>query len=199
MTTGVPERLETVYLPVQELVPYHRNAHHGNVHRIRGSLREHSQFKPIVVNLGNHTGRPNEVLCGSHTLLAAREEGWPELAAVVVDVGDEQAAKINLVDNPRPNHPEDLDYDDRLLLELLTDLPDLDGTGYDTGDLDVLTSLLDPPAHGGNDQDVLDATDRAGWPVIRAQVDPVVHQRWLTVEGADDAARVLGLLEKAGY
>lgn len=148
MTTGVPERLETVTLPVADLVPYYRNAHRGNIRRIRASLREHGQFKPIVVNDGRLTGRPMEVLCGSHTLLAAVEEGWSELAAVVVDVDDERAAKINLVDNPRPNHPEDLDYDDRLLLELLSDLPDLDGAGYDPGDMDDLLALLeeDPPS-----------------------------------------------------
>ena len=160
MTTGVPERLETVRLPVAELSPYYRNAHQGNVARIRQSLREHSQFKPIVVNRGTHTGRPNEVLCGSHTLLAARAEGWTELDAVVVDVDDDRAAKINLVDNPRTNHPEDLDYDDRLLLEQLAELDDLTGAGYDPGDLDDLQALLEedlphrshddsPPGGGG--------------------------------------------------
>ncbi|MGH3779619.1 MAG: site-specific DNA-methyltransferase [Pseudonocardiaceae bacterium] len=138
MTTGVPERLETTYYRVADLKPYYRNTHLGNVTRIRGSLREHKQFKAVVVNRGTLTGRPNEVLCGSHTLLAAQDEGWEELAANTVDVDDDQAAKINLVDNPRSNHPEDLDYDDRLLLELLADLPDLEGTGYDLGDFDAL-------------------------------------------------------------
>lgn len=156
MTTGVPERLETVTLPVADLVPYYRNAHRGNIRRIRASLREHGQFKPVVVNDGRLTGRPMEVLCGSHTLLAAVEEGWSELAAVVVDVDDERAAKINLVDNPRPNHPEDLDYDDRLLLELLADLPDLDGSGYDLDDFEALERAYrqgDDRAPGLNDPD----------------------------------------------
>lgn len=138
MATGVPDTLETVYLPVADLRPYHRNAHIGNVPRIRRSLRHHAQFKPIVVNRGTLTGRPMEVLCGSHTLLAATEEGWTQLAAVVVDVDDQRATEINLVDNPRPNHPEDLDYDDRLLLELLSDLPDLAGAGYDLADFEAL-------------------------------------------------------------
>lgn len=154
-TTGVPELLETVKLPVADLVPYYRNAHRGNIRRIRASLREHGQFKPIVVNDGRLTGRRMEVLCGSHTLLAAVEEGWSELAAVVVDVDDERAAKINLVDNPRPNHPEDLDYDDRLLLELLSDLPDLDGAGYDLDDLTGLEQIVNdtPPTRGDAPED----------------------------------------------
>jgi ParB-like chromosome segregation protein Spo0J len=135
MTTGVPGRLETVRLPVADLAPYYRNAHQGNVARIRASLREHGQFKPIVVNRGTHTGRSHEVLCGSHTLLAARAEGWTELDAVVVDVDDDRAAKINLVDNPRPHRADDLDYDDRLLLEQLAELDDLAGAGYDLDDI----------------------------------------------------------------
>lgn len=173
-TTGVPELLETVKLPVSDLVPYYRNAHRGNIRRIRASLREHGQFKPIVVNDGRLTGRPMEVLCGSHTLLAAVEEGWSELAAVVVDVDDERAAKINLVDNPRPNHPEDLDYDDRLLLELLSDLPDLDGAGYDLDDIDRLERALreeDDPVSGGR-------TDPDDVPDIPAQAVTHLGDVW---------------------
>lgn len=133
-----PQKLAVTYIPVTDLRPYYRNPHRGNVARIRGSLRDHAQFKPVVVNVGTHTGRPNEVLCGNHTLLAAREEGWTELGATTVDVSDDEAAQINLIDNPRAGNAQDLDYDERLLLELLADLPDLGGTGYDLGDFEAL-------------------------------------------------------------
>lgn len=133
-----PPKLAVTYIPVADLHPYHRNPHKGNVKRIRSSLRDHAQFKPVVVNIGTHTGRPNEVLCGNHTLLAAREEGWTELGATTVDVSDDEAAQINLIDNPRAGNPSDLDYDEQLLLELLADLPGLDGTGYDLGDFEAL-------------------------------------------------------------
>jgi ParB-like nuclease family protein len=204
--TGVPERLETVRLPVDQLSPYYRNAHQGNVARIRASLREHGQFKPVVVNLGTHTGRPHEVLCGSHTLLAARAENWPELDAVVVDVDDERAAKINLVDNPRPNRPDDLDYDDQLLLELLTDLPDLFGTGYEPDDVANLEALLDEGAWGrgsskagGGDAGVDDA---AMWPRIDMRVPPEVFDGWRLLldkhQGKTDTEKLVAVLTELG-
>lgn len=140
------------YLPVGQLQPYYRNAHIGNVPRIRRSLQTHRQFKAIVVNRGTYTGRPWEVLCGSHTLYAAQQEGLGELGCHVVDVDDRQATEINLVDNPRRAHPEDLDYDDTTLFELLSGLPELDGAGYDLGDIAALEDSLrepDPPHKPG--------------------------------------------------
>ncbi|HEX5119831.1 MAG TPA: ParB/RepB/Spo0J family partition protein [Pseudonocardiaceae bacterium] len=118
-----------------ELRTYHRNPRQGDVAAIRQSLRVHGQYKPVVVNRGTYTGRPSEVLAGNHTVLAAREEGWTTLWVGWVDVDDDQAARIVLVDNRTADRAE---YDDRLLAELLADLPDLDGTGYDPGDLDKL-------------------------------------------------------------
>jgi hypothetical protein len=94
--------------------------------------------------------------------------------------------------------------DERLLGEMLGDLRDsdmLELTGYDFQDHDALVALLNSPIYGGGDdedQGVLDATDRAGWPVIRAQVHPDVHQRWAMVEGDDDADRVHTLLGMVG-
>lgn len=147
------QRLETTYYRVTDLRPYHRNAHQGNVTRIRGSLKAHGQYKPVVVNRGTLTGRPNEVLCGSHTLFAAEAEGWEWLAGSTIDVDDTEAAEINLHDNPRAGHPEDLGYDDRLLLELLADLPDPTRAGYDPGDLTDLERALAEPDFGPDSSD----------------------------------------------
>ena len=52
---------------------FHRNARQGDVGVIMGSLKAHAQYRPIVVNLGTYTGRPNEVLAGNHTLQAIRQ------------------------------------------------------------------------------------------------------------------------------
>lgn len=93
--------------------------------------------------------------------------------------------------------------DERLLAEMLGDLREADMlalTGYDVGDHDALLALLSaaPAAGGDDDQAVLDETDRAGWPVIRAQVPPEVYQRWSMVEGDNDAIRVRTLLDAVG-
>lgn len=148
MTTGTPERL-----PIADLATYHRNPRRGDVPAIRASLLVNGQYRPVVVNRGTHTGRPNEVLAGNHTLLAHRElvttdPAWAHLDAWVIDVDDDQAARIVTTDN----RTADLGgYDDRLLAELLTDLPDLDGTGYDPGDLDDVLARLDEDTPDGDD------------------------------------------------
>lgn len=192
--TGHPLVCEQV--PVSELRTYRHNPRQGDVAAIRSSLRVNGQYKPVVANRGTHTGRPGEVLAGNHTLMAARDEGWSDISVVWVDVDEDQAARIVLVDN----RTSDLaGYDDRLLAELLATLPSLDGTGYDPGDLDALTALLQPHEHeSGSDAAVLADTDRASWPVIRAQVPPEIHQRWSLVEGNDDAERVSTVLDLAG-
>ena len=132
--------LDTERVPVAELRTYHRNPRVGKPKAIAESLRQNGQYRPVVANRGTHTGRPNELLAGNHTLLAARDLGWETLAVSWVDVDDDQAARIVAADN----RTADLGgYDDRLLAELLGDLPDLDGTGYDPGDLDDLLAQLD--------------------------------------------------------
>ncbi len=156
---GPPRLIEELdWVPVAELRTYHRNPRRGSVPAIRQSLQVNGQYKALVANRGSHTGRPGEVLAGNHTLLAARDLGWSGVYVAWVDVDDDQAARIVAVDNRSADLAEG--YDDRLLLELLAGLPDLDGTGYDPGDLDDLVAALeeaDTAAGAG----VADAADGA--------------------------------------
>lgn len=185
--------LAVEYVPVSELRTYHRNPRQGDTHAIASSLRVNGQYRPIVVNLGTHTGRANEVLAGNHTLMAARDLGWDAIAVVWRDLDDDQCARVVAADN----RTADLGaYDERLLAELLGDLPDLDGTGYDPGDLDALVALLaDGDAAERSDEDVLADTDRDGWPLIRCKVPPELHARWLAIDGHDDQDRVRQVLD----
>nr|DAN91435.1 MAG TPA: adenine specific DNA methyltransferase [Caudoviricetes sp.] len=132
------EKIETVDLPVGELNLYHKNPRVGNVSVIAESLDTNGQYRAIVVNKGTHTGRPNEVLAGNHTLLAARQLGWTTILAHVIDVDEEQATKIVLVDN-RASDVAGMDYD--VLLDLASELPDLAGTGYTREDLDEFATF----------------------------------------------------------
>lgn len=131
---------------VAELRTYHRNPRRGNVERIKQSLTVNGQYKPVVVNVGTFTGRPLEVLAGNHTLLGVRDLAWPQIAGVTVDVDEDQAARIVAADN---RTSDESDYDDRLLLELLASLPDLDGTGYDLEDFAGLEKALEEPTPPG--------------------------------------------------
>lgn len=95
------------------------NARKGNVASIAQSLSEFGQFRPIVVNKGALTGRPNEILAGNHTYLAAVSLGWTEIEVDYVDVDDATAKKINLIDN----RSADLsDYDHEKLQELMEEI-----------------------------------------------------------------------------
>jgi ParB-like chromosome segregation protein Spo0J len=129
-------------VPVGDLHTYYRNPRRGNTTVIAQSLKAHGQYKAITVNRGTHTGREDEVLAGNHTLMAARDLGWETIDVSYVDVDDDEAARIVAIDNRSSDLAEN---DDRLLLELLATLPDLDGTGYDPGDVEALEKLLGAP------------------------------------------------------
>lgn len=149
-----------------ELATYHRNPNLGNVEVIEGSLRVNGQYRPIVVNRGTHTGRPNEVLAGNHTLKAMRNlaqaepanSTWHTIDGYVIDVDDDQAARIVLADNETARKGGG--YDDAVLADLLAGLPDLEGTAFTADDLsDLMASieeaLPDPLLPGlGDDNDV---------------------------------------------
>jgi DNA modification methylase len=129
-------------LPVGDVQTYERNPRRGNVAAIAESLSRNGQYRPIVVNAGEQTGRPLEVLAGNHTLLAARQLGWAEVDVWMVDVDDDGARRIVAADN----RLADLgDYDERELFALLDGLDDLGGTGYDSAFLDQLHDDLFPP------------------------------------------------------
>lgn len=122
-------------VPIDTLRPYARNPRNGDIDAIAASLQANGQYRPIVVRAG--TG---EILAGNHTYAAAMALGWTQIAATQIAVDDEQAARIVLADN----RTSDLAvYDNGLLAELLDELGPLDGTGYDSGDLQRLRLELD--------------------------------------------------------
>lgn len=135
--------------------PYERNPRRGNVDQVAESLRVNGQYRPIVVNR-----RDNRILAGNHTWRAARQLGWTHIAVTWVDVDDAAARRIVLVDN----RASDLaDYDDRLLAELLADVEDLAGTGYNPYDIDELaTRLLEEAGDGSGEGPADDAKEGGG-------------------------------------
>ena len=130
--------LTSLTVPVEKLRLRARNPRRGDVAAIKQSLEANGQYRPLVANR-----RTMEVLAGNHTLIAARELGFTAIAVTFVEVDDEQASRIVLVDN-RSN---DLaGYDPEALVELLGELGDLEGTGYDEAALaDLLDELAPEP------------------------------------------------------
>lgn len=161
--TGARPELHDLLVPVTGLRPYQRNPRNGDTDLIVDSLRQNGQYRPIVVR---DTG---EVLAGNHTLAAALELGWTHIAATSVTVTDEQAARIVLVDNRANDRAR---YDDALLADLLTELPDLAGTGYDGDDLKKLLDGLDTAGDTPLGEDVLPTGDEED--VYRQQYGVIV-------------------------
>ena len=87
--------LDVVRYHPNELNSFHQNPRRGDIDAIAQSLQVNGQYRPVVVNLGTHTGRPLEVLAGNHTLAAARKLKWQEVAATTVDVDDQAAARCS--------------------------------------------------------------------------------------------------------
>lgn len=150
-TAGTTERI-----PLTELRLLNRNPRKGNVGAVAASLQHNNQYRPLVVNIGTHTGRPNEVLKGNHTLKAMRllakrdpkDDRWHTALVHWVDVDEDQARAIVLVDN---RTSELGDFDNETLAGLLHDIEDLGGTGFTDLDLDALTpadfaETIDPAA-----------------------------------------------------
>lgn len=136
--------IETKHLKIKDLNVYHKNPRVGNVEAIAESLDKNAQYKPIVVNIGTHTGRKNEILCGNHTYLAARRLGWSDIYATLVDVDEVLGTKIVLADNKTADLGE---YEDTLLAELFRGLPDESGTGYTKDEFTaVLTQIEEQTA-----------------------------------------------------
>lgn len=184
-------------LGVNQLTPHPANARRGDVDLIAESLRVNGQYRPIVVQKSGLV-----VIAGNHTLQAAKSLGWDEIDTVIIDVDDEAALRILLVDN-KAN--DEATYDDRSLADLLQSLTDtplgFEGTGFADHDLADLLDILNVPTlddladkHGDHDPE-------AFWPVLRFKVSPQLRTRFLTLtdghagSDADLFALVIGWAE----
>lgn len=113
------------------------NARKGNIERLEESIRVNGFYGALVVQRSS-----NHIVVGNHRYQAAVNLGLTELPVLYVDVDDNEARRLLLVDN-RSN---DLaSYDDQMLLELLKltqDETGLEGTGYTDVDLADLERLI---------------------------------------------------------
>lgn len=134
----VDQNYEMVDAATLELHP--DNPNQGDVGAIAESMAFHGFYGVLYVQRSTR-----RVLAGNHRLMAARQLGLDEVPVVWLDVNDEQAARILLVDNRTTRLGSD---DDKLLTELLQSLAMTDdklaGTGFDGDDLDALLRDAEP-------------------------------------------------------
>ena len=127
--------MEVTRVPTQHITPHPDNARQGNTDLIAQSLEHNGQYRPLVVQ--KSTGH---VLAGNHTLAAAHQLGWTQVAATFIDVDDTAAKKILLADNKTS---DEATYDDQLLAQLLSDLDTTHGTGFTDEETDDLLAALE--------------------------------------------------------
>lgn len=133
MPNILDDEIQTV--PIDQVKPYPKNPRRGNIGLIAESLKEHGQFRPIIVQ--KSTGY---ILGGNHTFYAAQQLKMKTIKAVYVDVDDEHAKKIVLIDN----RASDLaSYDSEILAEIIAslDTPAV-GTGYSSEDVSSLLAAV---------------------------------------------------------
>lgn len=107
-----------------------------NLNSIKRSLQQFGQTKPIVLS------RDGIVLAGNGTVQAARELGWPQIAAVQVQLDGEQARAYAIADN---RSAELAEWDYEALAGLMKDLDHRDLIGWNDDEIaDVLSVLAGP-------------------------------------------------------
>jgi len=144
----ISEPLQPLAVDITMLTTLEKNPRRGEVKAIMRSLERFGQRKPIVA-LPNGT-----VIAGNHTLMAARELGWDEIAVTFSDDDPQTAKAFALADN----RTGDLGtYDEEILAELLVEVSDdpelLLATGYTEADLREMVGEVEVPNFQPTDED----------------------------------------------
>ena len=128
-------------VPVDDLVLHPNNPNEGDAGAVAESISFHGFYGVLYVQRSTRT-----VVAGNHRLVAARQLGMTEVPVVWLDVDDEQAARILLVDNETTRKGRN---DESILVNLLQSLAmtedGLAGTGFDGDDLDAMMQEATKP------------------------------------------------------
>jgi 3'-phosphoadenosine 5'-phosphosulfate sulfotransferase (PAPS reductase)/FAD synthetase len=123
---------------IDDMAPHPRNVNQGDVGAVVESIKKNRFFGAVTVQ--KSTGF---IIAGKHRWLAAKQCGLQHIPAIRVDVTDEEALRILLVDNRTTRLGQD---DEAALAVLLKEIAEatgtLDGTGFDGDDLDTLLAEL---------------------------------------------------------
>ena len=144
----IAEGLKSLAVNIDTLNLIKGNPRRGDVAAVKRSYARFGQVKPIVAT-------PDmTVIAGNHSLIAARELGWTEIAVNVVPFDSEEAKAYALADN----RTADLGtYDNETLAELLAEVavdPELLlATGYTEADLEALVGDITVPDFQPTDED----------------------------------------------
>lgn len=182
-------------VPIGSLSSYPVNPRRGDIEAIAQSLKAHGQYRPIVVQYGT-----NFILAGNHTYKAAKKLGWKKIKVTYVDVSEERAKQIVLADNRLTDLAS---YNEPLLKNLLSSLPDLEGTGFSQADVDSLDRLI-----SGLEKEPITGKALPKDPEVkigawRFTVDPDAYKAWeeqvIAEYGKSRSKVVSGIKERLGF
>ena len=120
--------LDVDHVDMVNLVAWEPNPREGDVGAITESLSANGQYTPIIVQRST-----NRIIIGNHTFQAAQWLGWSKISVAYLDVTDEEATKIMLMDNRASDVSE---YDGELLKKSLLSLNSWEGTCFSDDDVD---------------------------------------------------------------
>lgn len=163
MTVGyIRPELAHLAVPIGEVATFPGNPRLGDHTRIAASLNRHGQYKPLLVQ--SATGY---VVAGNNTLHVMRDLGWTEVAVLRLDIDDDRARNLLLIDN---RTSDEADYDTTALADLLAGVIDWDAAGWSPDDLDDL--VADLTAAGADLDDLATPPEPAPAPPPRADPPP---------------------------
>lgn len=133
--------MKIVDVDVDDLTQHPENANNGDVEAISESIEVNGLYQPLLVQ--RSTGH---IIAGNHRFIAALELGFHTVPVIYLDVDDDHARRIMLVDNRTARLGMD---DEAQLVNLLdhlyaTDLG-LAGTGYEYQQFERLRDSLTEP------------------------------------------------------
>jgi hypothetical protein len=132
----IAQRYDPAY-PIDQLHEHPDNPRRGDEEAIEASMAAHGFYGAVLVQTST-----NRIIAGNHRTRVAARLGEATVPVLFVDVDDDRARRLLLVDN-RSN---DLaGYDDRELAALLSEVEDLAGTGFGDEDLAQLLRSLEEP------------------------------------------------------
>lgn len=186
--------MEIQKMKISELVPYKDNVRihqKRNLDTIKKSMTEFGQYKNIVVRKGT-----NEILCGNGTYEAAKALGWTELECNLVDVDDEHAKALMIVDNRSSDLSQN---DDKMLLDLLKDFDDsiLDLAGYTDDEVENMLKFQEGTLFEDEKKEKKPKEKKKEAPISADDQISIVIMGWpFVLADPDDIKRLKDLMDK---
>ena len=167
--------LGTEELDMDVLCDFPGNARRGALGTVRESIREHGQYRSLIVR--RRDGKPDQILCGHTTRDSLVAERYTTARCEIVECTDGEARKINVVDN---RSQEEATWDtDALIVQLEMFGDDFTGTGFTVEQAEKLMF----GSAGRDDREVPE--DEPAWQIL-LDCESEEHQAELLTRFADE-------------